>query len=100
MLAQELRMEFDVARLVDTVNVTETSRNGEVRADLRKRAPDVVNIFGLSIKRVVVNIFIINTILFTACNTDFLLGKCQSDVTDREALNLPSRAIASLALLV
>ena len=32
-LAEELRVELDVTRLVDTVNVSETSCNGEVWGD-------------------------------------------------------------------
>lgn len=77
-LAEELRAELDVTGLVDTVNVTETSGNGEEGRDLGKGLVDLVNVFGLGVEGVVVNALVVNTVLFTTGDTNFLhemLGK-------------------------
>ena len=43
-------MKLDVARLVNTMDVTETCSNGEVGADLLECGVDVVDVFGLSVE--------------------------------------------------
>ena len=58
---------------VDTVDVTESSSNAEVRGNGRKSLVDVVNVLGLSVEGVVVNILIVDTILLTTGNTDLHL---------------------------
>ena len=49
-LLEELWVKFDVTRLVNTVNVAETSSNGKIRADLLECGVDVVDVFRLSVK--------------------------------------------------
>lgn len=78
-LAEKLGMESDISWLVHTVDVTKSSSNGEVRRDWREGLVDSQDILGLSVKRVVINILIVDTILFTASNTDLLCIKCQEN---------------------
>jgi len=71
-LAEELRVELDVAGLVDTVDVSETSGDREVWGDGLKSLVDGKDVLGLSVKGVVVDILVVDTILLTTGNTDFL----------------------------
>jgi len=71
-LLEQLRVETDVAGLVDTVDVTETSGNGEVRADGGEGVADGKNVLGLGVKGVVVDILVVDTVLLTTSDTDFL----------------------------
>ena len=48
-LFKKLWVELDVSRLVDTVNITKASCNGEVRRDLLEGRVDSVNILRLSV---------------------------------------------------
>jgi hypothetical protein len=52
MRLEQLRAKLDVARLVDTVHVTESGSDAEVWGYGRKR---LVDVFGLSVEGVVVN---------------------------------------------
>lgn len=72
-LLEELGVELDVAGLVDTVDVTEGSGNGEVRRDSGEGGVDVIDILGLSVERVVVNILVVDTVLLTTSDTDLHL---------------------------
>lgn len=74
-LGEQLGVETDVTGLVDTVNVTEASGDGEVGADGRKSFVDSEDVLGLSVKGVVVNILVVDTILLTTGDTD-LLEEC------------------------
>lgn len=65
-------MQLDIARLVYTVDVTEAGRDGEVRTDGGEGLVDVVDIFGLGIQRVIVDVFVIDAILLSSGNSDFL----------------------------
>ena len=65
-------MELDVAGLVDTVDVSETSGDREVWGDGLKSLVDGKDVLGLSVKGVVVDILVVDTILLTTGNTDFL----------------------------
>jgi hypothetical protein len=71
-LAKQFRVQFHVARLVDSMNVAEACRDGEVRADFGQSGPDVVDVFGLRVERIVVNIFIIDPVLLTTSDANFL----------------------------
>lgn len=71
-LGEQLGVETDVTGLVDTVDVTETSGDGEVGADGRKGVVDSEDVLGLGVKGVVVNILVVNTILLTTGDTDLL----------------------------
>lgn len=72
MLLKEFWVELDISWLVDTVNVSETRSNGEVGRDLLQGSVDLVDILGLSVERVVINILIVDTVLFTTSDTNFL----------------------------
>ena len=71
-LAEKFWVELDVTRLVYTVNVTESSGNGEVRGDRSKSLVNCKDVFGLSVERVVIDGGIVNTILLTSGDTDLL----------------------------
>lgn len=71
-LREELGVELDVAGLVDTVNVTEASGNGEVGADSGEGVLDGQDVLGLSVEGVVVNILVVDTVLLTTGDTDLL----------------------------
>lgn len=72
-LAEELGVELDVARLVDTVDVAEASGNGEVGGDGREGVVDVEDVLGLSVEGGVVNVLIVDTILLTTGDTNLHL---------------------------
>ena len=65
-------MEADVAGLVDTVDVAEAGGDGEVGGDGREGVVDVPDVLGLGVERVVVNILVVDTVLLTTSDTDFL----------------------------
>ena len=71
-LAEKLWVKLDVSGLVDTVNVSETSGDGEVWGDWLEGLVDGKDILGLSVERVVVDILVVNTIFLTTSDTDFL----------------------------
>jgi hypothetical protein len=72
-LGKETGLELDVAGLVDTVDVTETSGDGEEGRDLGESLEDLVDVLGLGVERVVVNVLVVDTILLTTSDTDFHL---------------------------
>jgi hypothetical protein len=72
-LLEETRLELDIAGLVDTVDVTEASGDGEVGGDLRQLLVDVQDVLGLSVEGVVVNILVVDTILLTTGDTNLHL---------------------------
>lgn len=71
-LGEELGVELDVTGLVDTVNVTEASGNGEVGADGSEGVLDGQDVLGLGVEGVVVNILVVDTVLLTTGDTDLL----------------------------
>ena len=71
-LGEELGVELDVAGLVDTVDVTKASGNGEVGADGGESVLDGQDVLGLGVEGVVVNILVVNTVLLTTGDTDLL----------------------------
>lgn len=72
-LGQELGVELDVAGLVDTVDVTETSGNGEVGRDGREALVDHQDVLGLGVEGVVVNVLVVDTVLLTTGDADLHL---------------------------
>lgn len=94
-LLEQLRVETDVAGLVDTVNVTETSGNGEVGADGGEGVVDGEDVLGLSVEGVVVNVLVVDTVLLTTGDTDFLPTVSICIMKLIIIKNLPSRATAS-----
>ena len=73
MLAKQFGLESDISRLIDAVNVTEGSGNAEVGANLTQGSVDIVDILGLGVQRRVIDASVVNTIFFTAGDTNFHL---------------------------
>ena len=71
-LPQQFGVKLNITRLVYTVNVTKPGGNGEVRADRREGVIDVVDILRLGVKRVVVNVLVVDAIFLSTRDTDFL----------------------------
>jgi hypothetical protein len=67
-------VKLNIARLVDTVDIPEGGGYREIWGDWRQGLVDIEDILRLGIKRVVVDILIVNTILLAASDTDLL--KC------------------------
>ena len=72
MFAKKFRVKLDITGLVDAVDVSKTSSNGEVWGDRGERLVNGENIFRLGVEGVVINIFVVDTILLAASNADFL----------------------------
>lgn len=71
-LGEELGVQADVAGLVDTVDVTETSGNGEVGGDGSEGLLDGEDVLGLGVQGVVVDVLVVDTVLLTTGDTDLL----------------------------
>ncbi len=54
------------------MDISESCRDREIWADFGQSRPDVVDVFGLCVKRVVVNIFVVDTVFFTTSDPNFL----------------------------
>ena len=80
MLAEEFRVKLDITRLVDAMDVAKASSDAEVRRDLGEGGPDVVDVFGLRIERVVVDVLVVDTILFATSNANFLSHRVNSEI--------------------
>jgi hypothetical protein len=93
-LGEELGVEADVAGLVDTVNIAETSSNGEVGGDGGESVVDGENVLGLGVEGVVVNVLVVDTVLLTTSDTNFLRLLAGMLLIKRNRV-LPSRATAS-----
>ena len=65
-------MELDVAGLVDAMDVTEAGGDGEVGADGGEGLVDFVDVFRLGVERVVVYTLVVNSVLLTTSDTNFL----------------------------
>lgn len=71
-LSEKLRVQLDVAGLVHTVDVSESSGDGEVRRDRGEGSIDLIDILRLSVERVVIDTSVVNTVLLTTGNTNLL----------------------------
>ena len=71
-LLQQLGVQTDVAGLVDTVDITETSGNGEVGADGGEGLVDGQDVLGLGVEGVVVDVLVVDAVLLTTGDTDLL----------------------------
>ncbi len=91
---EKFGVELDITGLVDTVNITETGSDREVWGDWGKSLVDCKNFLWLGVKRIVVNVFVVDTNLLTASDTDFLRTYQPGFRTNWQE-NLPSRAIVS-----
>lgn len=72
-LAEQLRVQLDVSGLVDTVDVTEASGDGEVGGDGREGVVDVEDVLGLGVEGVVVDILVVDTVLLTTSDANLHL---------------------------
>ena len=73
MLLEQFGSKLDVSWLVHTMNVAESSSDGEVRADWAESLVDLVDVLGLGIEAVVVDALVVHAIFLTARDTDFHL---------------------------
>ena len=71
--AQKLRVKFDIARFVNTVDVSESGRDAEVGANGIESRVDIPDVLRLSVELGVVDTSVIDTVLLTTSNTDFHL---------------------------
>ena len=98
MLLEEFRVEFDVARLVDAVDVAEAGSDGEVGARLGKCGPDVVDVFGLGVERVVVDVLVVDAVFLAAGDADFLsIGQNLRFLSTVELLTISSHCFIGAA---
>ena len=65
-------VELDITGLVDAVDVTESGSDGEVGRNGGQSLVDGKDVLGLGVKRVVVDILVVDTILLTSSDTNFL----------------------------
>ena len=99
-LLQKLGVQTDVAGLVDTVDITETSGNGEVGADGGEGLVDGQDVFRLGVQRVVVDALVVDAVFLTTGDTDFLrrLVSCQRIKTVKQ-LTISSHCFMGAARL-
>lgn len=71
-LAQELGVQLDVSGLVHAVDIAEACGNREVGRNGGQGSVDIVDIFGLGVERVVVDASIVDSVLLTTGNANFL----------------------------
>lgn len=72
--AGSLILTLDVSGLVDTVDVAKAGGDGEERRDSGQLLVDVVDVLGLSVEGVVVDVLIVDTILLSSGDTDLHLN--------------------------
>jgi hypothetical protein len=72
-LAKKLGVETHVAGLVHAVNVSEGSRDREVRSDLGEALVHIPNVLRLGVKQSVINACVVNTIFLSAGDADLHL---------------------------
>ena len=75
MLVEQLRVETDVAGLVDAVDVAESSGDGEVGRDGGEGGVDVEDVLGLGVEAGVVDTGVVNAVLLAAGDADFHLER-------------------------
>ena len=72
-VTEEFGPESNISRLVNTVNVSETSGNGEVGGDGVQSSVDIVDVWGLGVEGSVVGVGVVDTVLLTSGDTDLHL---------------------------
>jgi len=65
-------MQFNVSGLVHTMDISESRGNRKVGRNGRKSFVNFIDIFGLGVKGAVVDTSVVNTVLLTSGNTNFL----------------------------
>jgi len=71
--AQKFRVKFDIARFVNTVDVSESGRDAEVGANGIQSRVYIPDILRLSVELGVVDTSVIDTVLLTTSDTDLHL---------------------------
>jgi hypothetical protein len=71
-LAEEFRVKLDITRLVDTMNIAESSSDREVWGDGGESLVDREDVFGLGVERVIVDVLVIDAILLATGDTNLL----------------------------
>jgi len=72
MLSEELRMQFNVSGLVHTMDISESRGDRKVGRNRGKSFVNLIDIFGLGVKGAVIDIGVVNTVLLTSGDTNFL----------------------------
>jgi hypothetical protein len=90
-------VELHIAGFVHAVNVAESGRDGEVWRNWGKSFVDSEDVLGLGVEGVVVDILVVDTVLLTTSDADFLDSISAHVLKLIVIKNLPSRAIASSA---
>ena len=72
-LAQQIRVKFNISGFVDTMDITKGSSDAEVGRDLTQRIVDVIDVLWLGVKARVVNASVVDAVFFTACDADLHL---------------------------
>lgn len=82
------------------MDVPEAGGDGEVGADGRKGLVNIEDVFRLGVQRVVINVFVVNAILLSAGDSDFLLIRLAQPIITVPMVQsfVPSQAIVSWAL--
>lgn len=83
MLAEEFGVKLDVSRLVDTMDVTEAGSDAEVGRDLGEGGPNVVDVFRLCVERVVIDVLVVDAVLFTTSDANFLSNRINPGIVGR-----------------
>lgn len=80
------------------MHVAKASSDGKVGADGRECLVDVVYVLWLGIERGIVDTLVVDTVLLTASDSDFLVLESALDMlslTHQRVVSVPFRAIAS-----
>lgn len=98
MFTQKLGVELDISRLVNTMDVSERGSDAKVRANGTQGRVDIPDILRLSVELGIIDSSVINTVLFTASDTDLHL---EPDAKGSHALEILDAGgyIVLLALL-
>ena len=72
-LAQQIRVEFNISGFVDTVDVTKGSSDTKVRRGLAQRIVNVIDVLRLGVKARIVDASVVDAIFFTARDADLHL---------------------------
>jgi len=70
-LFEKLRVQLNIARLIDAVHVAKTGGDGEIRADGAQSLVDLVDIFWLRVQASVVDGLVVDTIFLATSDANF-----------------------------
>ena len=72
MLAKQFGMQLDIPRLVHAMNVAKTCGNGKIWTNIGQGIINIPYVFWLSVKRVVVDVFVVYTVFLSTSDANFL----------------------------